>query len=96
MIEVEKKADKIKADAVKKAQKILNNGKERSEQLMAQKNEELSSKRKSGLADVEKRVSKDALAIESKGKIDATSVENISADKKQKAMSAVVKRLLEV
>ena len=60
------------------------------------KKEELNSKRKSELADVEKRVSKDSQAIESKGKLDASSVENISADKRQKAMDAVVERLLEV
>lgn len=96
LVDIEKKAEKIRQDAEKAAIKLVNTRKEISDGLIHEKKEALSKIREQKLKETQEALKSKIEAINKEGDQKATSISNISSKTESEALELINKRLLTV
>lgn len=96
LVDIEKKADKIRQDAEKGSIKHINTKREVSDKLIHEKKELLSKLREEKLKETENSLKVQVESIKKEGDQKASTIANISSANEKKAVEIITKRLLTV
>lgn len=96
LADIEKKAEKIKANAEKDSKKLLIAKKEESDTLLAKEQQNMQKTRDEKFKETNERIKSEIDLITSKGKRSAAEVSKISPEKADEAQKLVIKTLLRV